>query len=223
MPTQSASSRRQILIVDDHELVRLGLSALLASRVQGASSAPTILEASSLSQALVLYAAHEATIDLVLLDLHLPDAHGLSGVRDFLARFPLARVVALSGSNDPGLVRDAMATGALAYLSKSGQMADVMDYVAELVTGRRPSPGGVRPASDAAGSTAARTVQTQDGERVHLTQRQSELLDDLLLGLSNREIAAHLGLSEGTVKNHVSAMLLLFGVRSRAQLISRLR
>lgn len=217
MPPAAAPSRRLVLVVDDHELVRLGLSTLLASHAQHAPGTPAILEASTLAQALALYASHQEAIELVLLDLHLPDAHGLSGLRDFLARFPQARIVALSGNNDPGLVRQAIEAGALAYLSKSGQMAEVMDFVADLVDGQH------RPAGAAAETGPTRLVLTLDGERVQLTPRQGELLDDLLTGLSNREIAAHLGLTEGTVKNHVSNLLLLFGVRSRAQLISRLR
>ena len=68
-----------------------------------------------------------------------------------------------------------------------------------------------------------RTVHTLAGEAVRLTSRQANLLDGLLAGESNRQIAERLCLSEGTVKNHVSTLLLTFGVRSRAQLISALR
>lgn len=212
---------RQILIVDDHELVRLGMSTLLGAGASGAGS-PAVLEAGSLSQALALYAAHKSSIDLVLLDLHLPDTHGLSGLRSFLACHPCARIVALSGDNDPGLMREAMRVGALAFLSKSGRMAEVVDFVRTLA-GQGPEPHASSTIEDDSETLATRIVQTRDGESVHLTQRQSALLDDLLTGLSNREIATRMGLAEGTVKNHVSALLLVFGVRSRAQLISRLR
>lgn len=218
MSLPAADQRHDILIVDDHELVRLGLRTLLATQAQEMASAPTVLEAASLAEALRVHEAHQDAIALVLLDLHLPDAHGLSGLREFLARFPDARVVALSGDNDPSLVRAAVAAGAVAYLSKSGQMADVVDYVKALAAS---APGVATSANDSAGG--GRVVQTRDGEQLRLTRRQAELLDLLLTGQSNQEIAVHLRLAEGTVKNHVSALLLMFGVRSRAQLISRLR
>jgi len=208
----------RLLIVDDHELVRLGLSALIAAHAAG-QPVPEVLEASTLAQALHLYSTHGDGIALVLLDLHLPDTHGLSGLRDFLARFPRAPIVVLSGSSDPALMREAVAAGARAFLAKSGHLAEVIDYVRGLgVLGSPGAPSAADPAP-----AGGRLVQTLDGERLRLTQRQAELLDCLLTGQSNREIAARVHLSEGTVKNHVSALLLMFGVRSRAQLISRLR
>ena len=207
-----AASPPRLLVVDDHELVRLGLATLIAAEAVG-TPAPEVLEASSLAQALQLYSVHGEGIALVLLDLHLPDTHGLAGLRTFLARFPHAPIVVLSGSSDPALVREAIAAGARAFLGKSGQLAHVLDYVRGLA-----GPGAA-PAPAAGG----RLVQTLDGERLRLTQRQAELLDGVLCGQSNREIAERAHLAEGTVKNHVSALLLMFGVRSRAQLISRLR
>lgn len=68
-----------------------------------------------------------------------------------------------------------------------------------------------------------RTARSASGELLQLTERQAQVLDWILAGQSNRDIAERAHLSEGTVKNHVSALLLLFGVRSRAQLISLLR
>ncbi|MFT3778506.1 MAG: response regulator transcription factor [Ottowia sp.] len=208
----AAASPPRLLVVDDHELVRLGLVTLIAAEAAG-GPAPEVLEACSLAQALHLYSVHGEGIALVLLDLHLPDAHGLSGLRTFLARFPRAPVVVLSGSSDPALMREAVAAGARDFLSKSSQLDEVLAYVQGLG-----HCGAARPAP-----ADGRLVQTLDGERLRLTQRQAELLDCLLTGQSNREIAERVHLAEGTVKNHVSALLLLFGVRSRAQLISRLR
>ena len=205
---------RRLLIVDDHELVRLGLATLVTSQASGKPF--DVLEASSLEQALQLYSVHGDAIALVLLDLHLPDTHGLSGLRAFLARFPTAPVIVLSGSSDPTVMREAVAAGARAFLSKSSHLAGVLDYLQGLGDQESARLG-------AADLADGRLVQTLDGERLRLTQRQAELLDCLLTGQSNREIAERVHLAEGTVKNHVSALLLMFGVRSRAQLISRLR
>ncbi|WP_051236166.1 response regulator transcription factor [Ottowia thiooxydans] len=227
MPSESlvTPDRPQLLIVDDHELVRLGLSSLIASQAAGHDQ-PGTLEASTLAEAIDLYALHQDSLALILLDLHLPDAHGLSGLRQLLARFPAAPVAVLSGDADPALKRQALEIGARAYLPKSGQLADVITYLrAQGLLGLPTSAGATAGMAQPEGqvSEAARMVQTRDGERVRLTHRQAEMLDWVLAGQSNREIAETAHLSEGTVKNHVSALLLMFGVRSRAQLISRLR
>ena len=217
-----------LLIVDDHELVRLGMSTLVTTRLHSSDVAVQTLEASTLQQALQLFAQHQSRIRLVLLDLHLPDTHGLSGLRDFLARFPEAPIAVLSANSDSALMRQAMHAGARAYFTKAAQLTDVIAYLR--ANGLMGSGGAAQmqpknsdlPATQSTNRNA-RTVQTHDGERIALTQRQAEMLDWLLVGYSNREIAARAHLSEGTVKNHVSGLLLLFGVRSRAQLISRLR
>lgn len=227
--TAPANTAPGILIVDDHELVRLGLCALIASHSGSGSGTEPVatLEASTLADAMHLYARHAGSIVLVLLDLHLPDTHGLSGLRAFLARFPAAPIVVLSGDADPALKRQAREAGAHAFLPKAGQLADVIDYLAARGL-LDPAPPGraVTPTArltESHDAQGAREVRTHDGERLRLTRRQAELLDWLLAGRSNREIAEHVHLAEGTVKNHVSALLLMFGVRSRAELISRLR
>ena len=157
----------------------------------------------------------------MLLDLHLPDAHGLSGLSQFRQRFPRAPIVVLSGTQDPTLVRQAMALGAQAFLTKSGDLQDVIRYIRSLgmlqqELADKPGP---------AGAGVERKVQrrTANGKVLSLSERQAQVLDWILAGQSNREIAQQAHLSEGTVKNHVSTLLLLFGVRSRAQLISLLR
>ncbi len=221
MPDVQWMPPRQVLIVDDHELVRLGLSALLDSPRGDAGPPLALLHAASLREGLQQYEQHQQHIAVVLLDLHLPDAHGLSALHAFLRQFPHAPIVALSGDTEPTLARDAVAAGALAFLSKSGQLGQVSDYINALLhAGSATAPGLLQPA---AALEVGRLVQTRDGERLRLTPRQGDLLDHVLAGLSNREIADQLDLSEGTVKNHVSTLLLIFGVRSRSQLISRLR
>jgi DNA-binding NarL/FixJ family response regulator len=210
------------LIVDDHELIRLGVNSLLASSASGQRLLP-LLEAENLADALDLYAQHQDSLALVLLDLGLPDAHGLSGLREFLARFPGAHIGVLSGDGDPALQQQALQTGARAWLSKNGQLTQVLAYLfAQGLLGTHPPEGS--PPNPAVGiGKTARVVRTHNGEHLNLTQRQARILDQILMGQSNSEIAQHMYLAEGTVKNHVSTLLLMFGARSRAQLISRLR
>lgn len=193
-----------VLVVDDHDLIRLGLRALLGQRAD-----VRLHEARTLQEALVLY--HRGDIDLVLLDLHLPDAHGLTGLTTWLQQHPHARVVVLSGDSDPQMAQRALAQGAVAYLPKSGDLRCVVDHLAP-----GESRGLPRDVADTLPSRA-------DDPRSQLSPRQTQVLDWLLAGQANRDIAARLQISEGTVKNHVSALLLIFGVRSRAELISTQR
>jgi DNA-binding NarL/FixJ family response regulator len=123
---------RGLLVVDDHELLRLGLRTLVQSHAAASGQVVQVFEARSLQQALALYGDHAAEIALVLLDLHLPDAHGLSGLMSFVARYPQARVVVLSGVSDPALVREALASGASGYLTKSGDLQEVVSFIGAL-------------------------------------------------------------------------------------------
>ncbi len=223
-----ASSPAGLLVVDDHELVRLGMQSLVQAHAAANAKSVRVFEARTLNGALDVYAAEQANIGLVLLDLHLPDAHGLSGLTAFLRRFPAAPVVVLSGESDPALVREALAHGARAYLTKSGDLQDVVRYVRSLGLLNNAASATGLPETTARDNGTARVVQIAGSgngpaQSVRLTSRQAELLDWILTGLSNRDIAARAHLSEGTVKNHVSTLLLMFGVRSRAQLISQLR
>jgi len=209
-----------ILVVDDHDLVRLGLRTLVQSQAASCGCSVLVFEARTLHDALALFEMQQSAIGLVLLDLHLPDAHGMSGLITFMRRFPSASVVVLSGVSDPALVSQAKTNGAKAYLAKSGDLEDVVRHIRSLgLFGQSGAPS----ASRDTGQAEWRVVRTLAGDRVRLTHRQAQVLDAILVGQSNREIAERAHLSEGTVKNHVSTLLLLFGVRSRSQLISQLR
>ncbi|WP_093238496.1 response regulator transcription factor [Variovorax sp. EL159] len=214
---------RAILVVDDHDLVRMGVCALLQANM---SEVPIdVLEAGDLAEALAIYERNEDTIELILLDLALPDTQGLSGLMEFRSRYPAARCVVLSGAGTTALAQDtlaqgAMTLGAFAFLPKSATLREVVSFIRACgllggdAVSRRPlavpSRGDARPPSSS-------------HARHKLTKRQLQLLNWLLEGKSNHEIAVLAGLSEGTVKNYVAGILLQFGVRSRSQLISSLR
>ena len=203
---------RGILVVDDHELVRLGLRALLLAET---GSVP-VHEARCLSDALRLYEFHLTSHLLVLLDLDLPDSQGLDTLMRFRRAFPASRVVVLSGKDSHALMHGATALGAQAFLPKTGHLGEVLRYVRDNDLAALPL---AMPEAPAAVRTTASTAELQP----QLNARQVEILDWLLAGKSNKEIAQLSNLTEGTVKNHVSTLLLLFGMRSRAQLISSLK
>jgi DNA-binding NarL/FixJ family response regulator len=218
---EAVTGRRSILVVDDHDLLRLGLKTLVQSG--STSDYVPVLEARSLQMAIDVYREHGAAIRVVLLDLELPDARGLAGLHAFLATFPDARVVVLSGSTDPLAAAKSLAAGATRFLAKSADLRHVIAYLksAHVLDGGQAQDLDARPEADA--PRAASAVWTAAGVTVELSQRQLEVLEGVLAGHSNRQIATATHLTEGTIKNHVSSLLLMFGVRSRAELISQLR
>lgn len=210
-----------VLLVDDHDLLRLGFRALVHAQAAPRGAVVDVLEAASLAEALRLYDVHADAIRLVFLDLGLPDTDGLSGLQVFRERFPGACIVVLSGTGDATHARRALELGAAAFLPKSADLKEVVSFIR--ATGLFESD-----------SAAAAQGGTGDGPRGfanppaivaqhQLTPRQAQVLAWVLQGRPNKEIAQLANVSEGTVKNHVSTLLLLYGVRSRAQLISSLR
>ena len=197
--------QRAILIVDDHELLRMGLRSMLDAQGHGDVIA---LEASSLQEACVVYAARAQEISLVLLDLNLPDSKGLSALRAFRQSFPAARVVVLSGAVDESIADEARTMGAELFLHKGGDLSRIGQLFDEVRSGRPVTGSGI-------GSPAAK--------RLKLSQREIEILDLVLQGMSNQEIVETTGLKLGTVKNYISGLLLVFGVSSRSKLISLFR
>lgn len=210
---QGQTRRAGILIVDDHDLVRLGLRALIGSQAAQATQPPQVFEVKTLAAAMEVYGANRSSIDLVFMDLGLPDCTGLQGLATFKSAYPEVTVVVLSGEGEHATVQGATALGAAAYLRKTADLSDVIEYIRSrgLFAGTADTP------VEEAGTSV--TNLPLGG----LTQRQVQVLTLLLEGKSNREIGDITCLAEGTVKNHVSTILLHFGARSRSQLISSLR
>ncbi|MET3443090.1 DNA-binding NarL/FixJ family response regulator [Variovorax paradoxus] len=220
---ESGPSRQPaaILVVDDHDLLRLGVRALVQAQAASSATSIEVFEAGNVADALVLYERHRESIGLVLLDLALPDSHGLSGLTEFRLRYPSARIVVLSGTGNASLAQGALALGASAFLPKSADLKEVVGFIRacgllDADAARISSPALAKALGGYAESAHASVWQ-------ELTPRQTQVLQWVLEGKANKEIAQIASLSEGTVKNHVSTILLLFGVRSRAQLISKLR
>jgi len=220
---QDSARPRAILVVDDHDLVRMGVCALLEANT--AAMPIQVLEARDLAEAMAVYEAHQDAIELVLLDLALPDTQGLSGLMAFRERHPAARIVVLSGTGTTSLAQDtlaqgAMTLGAFAYLPKSATLREVVSFIRAcgLLGGHAVN---FQPPAPPAPAEAAAPSSTH--ARHKLTKRQLQVLNWLLEGKSNHEIAVLAEISEGTVKNYVAGILLQFGMRSRAQLISSLR
>ncbi len=209
-----ALSTKRILLVDDHELVRVGVKTMY-TEINGAPI--EWLDASSLQEALTLY-REDSRIDAVLLDLNLADCKGLQGLRQFLQTFPSARVAVFSGTQDEFVVRQARALGAVGYVPKGALTDEVRDTLGALLwpqRGRGPS---------ASGTLFPRFPASAMYDRVaELGPRHLEILELVLSGCSNQEISTSTQLSLGTVKNYVSSLLLALDVKSRSHMISLFR
>jgi len=212
--------QRKVMLVEDHDLVRLGVKALFGTPEFGCIA---WIEASTLADALRLHAEH-ADVELVLLDLNLADCKGLHGLSQMLAEHPGARVLILSGTQDEFVVRQAKAMGAAGYLHKAGSpesMRDTLRSMLELDASCG-SGSGSNPARSALHFPKFPSASSYD-RVAELGARHLEILELVLSGCANQEISNSTKLSLGTVKNYVSTILLALDVKSRSHLISLFR
>ena len=200
----------KILIVDDHPIVREGLAALLRQ----AGSTTTVLLAEDSAQGLTIAEAH-ADLDAILLDLALPGSDGWVTIGEFGRRRPELPVIILSSSEDPRDVRKALAAGALGYIPKSAPPKTLLAALQFVLAGNVYVPALL--AQETPGAPLAADDQGGPGIAVGLTLRQIEVLRQLCDGRSNKEIGRTLGLSDKTVKVHVTAIFRAFNVVNRMQ------
>lgn len=204
---------RKVLLVEDHELVRLGTGLLLDS-LPGLRCNTT--HCRSLDEAWRACSSG-TTYDLVLLDLNLCDSKGLQGLRVLREGFPALPIAVITGTEDEFVIRQAQGMGARGYLLKSWAPAQLQSALLALLAD--PQDGAARSLD-----RFPRLTATSSFDRVaELGPRHLEILELVLSGCNNREIGAATDLSIGTVKNYVSAILLALDVRSRSHLISLFR
>lgn len=217
----------RVQLVDDHHMLRLGLIALAKT----SSRLPIEwLEAANLSDAL---AAHGSgpPIDLVVLDLNLPDSQGLQGLRRFLNEFPAATIAVFSATSDEFVVRQALGFGAVGFMSKASTAEGTLHLIESLLEAARgvattqPAPlePQVSPYLSAGESRHASAGLPLSARAAVLNATQLQVLELLLAGMSNQEIAAECQLALGTVKNAVSSIYLAMDVQSRSHLLSLFR
>lgn len=193
---------RQVLVVDDHGIVRAGIVNLLQRLLPRAE----VIEAGSRTQALErLRGAPD--IGLVTLDLALPDGDRLSVLRDIRRDFSGVPVVVLSALEDATLAAQAMNLGAVGYIPKSTDPELIENALRVVLAGGSYVPRFLLAAQRARGPAPAET----------LTERQREVLSLLAQGLPNKEIARTLGLSETTVKTHLATIFRVLKARNRSQ------
>jgi DNA-binding NarL/FixJ family response regulator len=196
----------KLLVCDDHEVIRTGLATLLAG-----TDIEIVGEATngkdSLKQALKLKA------DVILLDIRMPDGDGLSTLEKIRAKMPTAKVVMLSTYDNPTYVARSVALGATDYVLKGSSRDDIVTVITAAATGESPSHAGELRRI----ATAMKVRQAIDDDDIPLTQRETQVLRHVALGLSNKEIGRSLEISVETVKEHVQNILRKIAVSDRTQ------
>ncbi len=212
----------KILVVEDHALVREGLMATLKNLAKGSE----VVGVGDAQAAIPVLEGED--VDLMMLDLMLPGTRGETLLPVVRRRFPTVPVVVLSALDDAATVADVIKKGASGFISKSSSSDELLSALKRVLEGEVFVPAAlvdavnrtVAKGGEAAQSTKARST----GQRFALTPAQERVLQHLGEGNTNRQIADLLGLTEGTVKIHVSAIIKALKVNNRAEaalLISR--
>lgn len=200
-----------LLVVEDHALVREGLVQTL-HHLDGEVA---IYEAADSDSANLLLEQRQG-FDLMLLDLGLPGLDGLSYLATLRKRYPDLPVVILSAYDDSHTVNKAMKCGAAGFVPKAYSSDRLLAALREVLAGRVVVPELFHGTSEICDPRAPAGAQAEPSD-FGLTGRQAEVLGLMARGKSNRDIAALLGLTEGTVKIHMTAIFRALGVSSRTQ------
>tara|TARA_R110002020_G_scaffold24692_2_gene80922 strand:+ start:309 stop:986 length:678 start_codon:yes stop_codon:yes gene_type:complete len=205
-----------LLVADDHPLFRDALQTVISGGLAGSQ----LLEAESLAEAMKLVDQH-TELDLLLLDLSLPDAEGLEGLTRLREEFPSLPVAIVSAHQERQLVLDAITLGAVGYIPKSTPREAMLAALTQILEGQLYLPPDVmrRPAPRAALAQPTTQISSSSERLARLTDKQLEVLACMTTGMSNKHIARELLIAETTVKTHVSAILRKLNATSRVHAI----
>lgn len=202
----------KLLVVEDHALVREGLVRLLGQLEEDVK----VLESADFESALNLL-DNDGEFDLVLLDLALPGIDGFAGLDILRRRYPAMPVAVVSAFDDTPTITRVLNLGASGFIPKAFSGEALLSAIREVLAGNIFRPTGQQGARlDDATPVPPSRISVRPDE-VGLTERQAQVLALMVRGLSNRDIADQLDLSEGTVKIHATAVFKALGVSSRTQ------
>jgi len=196
----------KILLVDDHAVVRSGLSKFLMVN----KDLELVGEASDGAEAVTMVSLHKP--DVVLMDLMMPGMDGITATREIHQKFPHVKVIALTSFSEQAMVQGALQAGATGYLQKNVTAVELGNAIRSAYAGR------MMLSSEAAQALANSIVQPQIAGNT-LTERERDVLRAMVDGLNNNEIAEKLIVSLGTVKFHVSNIFQKLGVDSRVEAV----
>src|SRR6476619_1306979 len=199
----------RLLVVDDHEVVRQGLVALLDRR----PGFQVVAEAGTVEEAIAQARLHQP--DIVVMDVRLPDGSGVEACREIRAELPETRVIMLTSFPDDEAVLSAIVAGASGYLLKQIRARDLVSALEAVGRGE----SLLDPAVTEKVLERVRRIATSpdNDELAQLTQQEQKILLLVAEGKTNKEIAAEVFLSDKTVKNYVSSILAKLNLERRAQ------
>ncbi|WP_306326918.1 response regulator [Streptomyces venezuelae] len=207
----AAETPTRVFLVDDHEVVRRGIRDLIDDE----PDMEVVGEASTADQALARGPALRP--DVAVLDVRLPDGDGISVCRELRSRMPDLACLMLTSFDDEDALLDAIMAGAAGYVLKQIKGSDLVSAVRTVATGQ----SMLDPATTARLMHSLRDPEAakapEDERLAALSERERSVLDLIGEGLTNRQIAKRLYLSEKTVKNHISRLLGKLGVERRVQ------
>jgi len=204
----SDTAKVRIMLVDDHEVVRMGLRTLLERR----EGFTVIAEAGSVAEAVAT--AHSAQPDVIVMDVRLPDGTGVEACREIRGERPETRVIMLTSYADDEAIYGSIMAGAAGYLLKQTRGQDLAEAIERVAAGQSLLDPGVT------ARVLARMRQLAAGETdelASLSPQERKILGLIAEGKTNKEIAEDVFLSDKTVKNYVSSILSKLNLRRRSE------
>jgi DNA-binding NarL/FixJ family response regulator len=198
METNPAQTIR-VMVVDDHQIVRKGLVALINTE----PDLKVVAEAENGRQAVELFRQHQP--DITLMDLRLPEMGGVEATRAIRQEAPTAKIIVLTTYDGDEDIYRALQAGAQSYLLKGMSFDELLAAIRTVYGGARRIPAAV----------AERLAERMAGQE--LTGRELQVLQLIVKGRSNKEISNELSISEATVKSHINSLLSKLGVTDRTQ------
>lgn len=202
-PNQSYSGGMHILIADDHALFRGGMVRLLCEALSGDAGEIRVSEAADVQQALAIL-DREPDIDLILMDLKMPGMDDMAGLASICSAAPSTPVVMMSACEDAGVVQAAITGGAAGFIPKSTSCEVMRHAILMILDGGIYLPPNL-------------LMRARVDEKTDLSDHQKNILSLLASGHANKSIAFELGISEGTVKQHIHNIYRKLGITSRTQ------
>ncbi len=196
----------RILLVDDHAVVRSGLSKFLMIN----KDMELVAEASDGQEAIQLASLHQP--DVILMDLMMPGMDGISATRSIHQKYPQIKIIALTSFADQNMVQGALQAGAVSYLQKNVTAVELASAIRSAYAGRMTL-------SPEAAQVLVESVTQTHIPGNELTERERDVLRCMVDGLNNNEIAQKLVVSLGTVKFHISNIFMKLGVDSRVEAV----
>jgi len=200
----NTSQKIRVMLVDDHNVVRSGLATFLKAYddLELVGEARNGLEAVDICR--------QKKPDVILMDLMMPEMDGIAATRAILAETPDIKIIAMTSFEEEQLVKGVLAAGAISYLLKNVTSDELARAIREAVSGRSTL-------SPEAASALVHATRPTNQPSYDLTEREMEVLNLVVQGHSNQQIANSLVISVATVKAHISSILSKLGVSSRAE------